>query len=50
MVSPISLLTQRRHLPTRIGDAAKRSGASVRMIRLYEQIGLIPRASRTASG
>lgn len=33
-----------------IGDAANRSGVSAKMIRYYEQIGLIPNASRTASG
>lgn len=33
-----------------IGDAANRSGVSAKMIRYYEQIGLIPHASRTASG
>ncbi|MFN3275861.1 MAG: Cu(I)-responsive transcriptional regulator [Paracoccus sp. (in: a-proteobacteria)] len=33
-----------------IGDAASRSGVSAKMIRYYEQIGLIPNASRTASG
>ena len=33
-----------------IGDAASRSGVSAKMIRYYEQIGVIPNASRTASG
>ena len=33
-----------------IGDAANRSGVSAKMIRYYEGIGLIPTASRTASG
>ena len=33
-----------------IGDAANRSGVSAKMIRYYERIGLIPTASRTASG
>lgn len=33
-----------------IGDAAARSGVSAKMIRYYEQIGLIPAAARTASG
>lgn len=33
-----------------IGDAASRSGVSAKMIRYYERIGLIPTASRTASG
>jgi MerR family transcriptional regulator, gold-responsive activator of gol and ges genes len=33
-----------------IGDAATRSGVSAKMIRYYEQIGLIPPAARTASG
>ncbi|TJZ89934.1 Cu(I)-responsive transcriptional regulator [Paracoccus gahaiensis] len=33
-----------------IGDAATRSGVSAKMIRYYEQIGLIPTAARTVSG
>jgi MerR family gold-responsive transcriptional activator of gol and ges genes len=33
-----------------IGDAAARSGLSAKMIRYYEQIGLIVPASRTAAG
>ncbi|MDP0926318.1 Cu(I)-responsive transcriptional regulator [Paracoccus onubensis] len=33
-----------------IGIAAKASGISAKMIRYYEQIGLIPAADRTASG
>lgn len=32
-----------------IGDAAAASGISAKMIRYYEEIGLIPRADRTAS-
>ena len=33
-----------------IGQAAKRSGISAKMIRYYEEIGLLPAPKRSASG
>ncbi len=33
-----------------IGQAAERAGVSVKMVRYYESIGLVPRASRTQGG
>ena len=35
--------------PTNIGGASKQSGVSVKMIRHYEAIGLLPKTARTAS-
>ena len=37
-------------MPMNIGDTARVSGVSDKMIRHYEQIGLIPKARRTDSG
>jgi Cu(I)-responsive transcriptional regulator len=39
-----------RTQPLNIGAASEASGVSAKMIRHYESIGLIPRASRTQSG
>ena len=39
-----------RHYPVNIGDAATATGVSAKMIRHYEEIGLIPPAGRTHSG
>ena len=33
-----------------IGDVAERTGLSLRTIRYYEEIGLLPAASRSAGG
>jgi len=38
------------HYPVNIGDASAATGVSAKMIRHYEDIGLIPPASRTHSG
>lgn len=37
-------------MPMNIGDTARVAGVSAKMIRHYEQIGLIPKAMRTDSG
>jgi DNA-binding transcriptional MerR regulator len=39
-----------RAAPLTIGQLAERSGCSVPTVRFYEEIGLIPKATRTAAG
>jgi MerR family transcriptional regulator, copper efflux regulator len=37
-------------MPMQIGEAAAQSGVSAKMIRYYEQIGLVPRSARQPQG
>ena len=46
----IEMSGARREGLLNIGEAAKASGVSAKMIRHYEEIGLMPRAGRTAAG
>ena len=36
--------------PMQIGEAAARSGVSAKMIRYYEEIGLVPRSASATTG
>jgi Cu(I)-responsive transcriptional regulator len=47
---PIELLEAKSEGLSNISEAAKRSGVSAKMIRHYEEIGLVPKVGRTMAG
>ena len=48
--TPAAQAAVRNFEPLNIGEAARRSGVSAKMVRHYESLGLLPRISRSDSG